>query len=862
MSEDEFESEEEIENKNKIFLMPNSIVHYIVDFLLILACIYDIFFYTFYIAYYANELEIFFSIKFHKIIIIFIDYLYILDFLLSFFTAYYDYDENLITKLDKIFFNYITSFGLFDLILSIPINSILIKSINNKSIKYISSYNNKQNLIFLITYIKKLKMIKICSGLRNNILSFIQSFHHFTFYGHIYTYSLVFFAILHNVISLYIFIGKNTYPNWIVYLNLNNNKSEFFKIYIDATYYIISTVTTVGYGDISTYTLTEKIFGVLLLLVGIFAYSFAVTSVSNYVQKINSKNEEYEKRIEIFQDILKQNPHISSELTEQIFRNLKYQYNTEKKSFDFNEIYDGLPLGLKNSLIMNMYKPIIEKFIFFKGLSNKDFIVRILLSFKPLIAVKNDILIKNGDFMEEIIFIKTGKLSLDVPVDLFSQKKNGNSINNSFLFSNRNLSNNDTKEKTIIFDNNCINFTNKFKNDYLKERLKQKFLNKEKKITTYIQILTLRENEHFGIITIFLNKRSILRVKVRSKESELLLLKKEDILELASQFPQIWKKINQRSLINYNQVQLLIKKAIEIYNMTNNIIQNIPDDYNWSDESSSSSSFYSSSSTKKNKKEKNFNSNSESSSSSHVEKYLKNKNEKENKLKSNLKKKKSSNLIVNKDKNNNEKNKKKNSDSSKKNNNYKIFLSNADKKTFQTITPLTPFKDSQINDEIYPGEDFMICKSSNNNITKNIIFEENTVNIDSNFLNIHKNYSSKMFEFKKKTKINFDIVNEECFTLDSSYENLNEISNYSYSDNKLIQAEVKNLISGNKKNDFYKTINYNDDNSYSSITSEEKKSNDNKSNNYSISKPVSPSKIKFAKFDKRNKCYSFNNVSI
>ena len=154
----------------------------------------------------------------------------------------------------------------------------------------------------------------------------------------------------------------------------------------------------------------------------------------------------------------------------------------------------------------------------------------------------------------------------------------------------------------------------------------------------------------------------------------------------------------------------------------------------------------------------------------------------------------------------------------------------------------------------------MICnnKSSNkNNIIKNIIFEENNDNSDSNNLNF-KNYSNIIFEFKKKNENNFDIINEESFTLDSSYENLNEISNYSYSDNKILQADVKNLICDNKKNDFGKTINFNNDNSNSSITSEEKKSD----NNYSISKPVSPKRIKFAKFDKRNKCYSFNNVSI
>ena len=258
-------------------------------------------------------------------------------------------------------------------------------------------------------------------------------------------------------------------------------------------------------------------------------------------------------------------------------------------------------------------------------------------------------------------------------------------------------------------------------------------------------------------------------------------------------------------------------------------------------------------------KEKNYISNSESSSSSHVESYLKNENKEENKLKSNLVTKKSSNLIENEDKNNNEENKNLNDKKNINNNNSKIFFSNADKKTFQT---LTPFKDSQINDEIYPGEDFIICnKSSNkNNIIKNIIFEENNDNNDSNNLNTYNNLSNIIFEFKKKTENNFDIINEESFTLDRSYENLNEISNYSYSDNKLIQAEVKNLLCNNKKNDFYKTINYNNDNSNSSITSENK--SDDKSNNYSISKPVSPQRIKFAKFDKRNKCYSFNNVSI
>ena len=44
-----------------------------------------------------------------------------------------------------------------------------------------------------------------------------------------------------------------------------------------------------------------------------------------------------------------------------------------------------------------MYKSIINNFVFFKDIDNSDFIVKVVTSLKPLISIKGDIIIQEGD---------------------------------------------------------------------------------------------------------------------------------------------------------------------------------------------------------------------------------------------------------------------------------------------------------------------------------------------------------------------------------------------------------------------------------------------------------------------------------
>ena len=85
--------------------------------------------------------------------------------------------------------------------------------------------------------------------------------------------------------------------------------------------------------------------------------------------------------------------------------------------------------------------------------------------------------------------------------------------------------------------------------------------NKEIKMED-VKIIEIRKNEHFGDALMFLNEQCPLFAKVRTKRAELLILRKMEAIEIYSIYPNIWKRINKKSLFNMEQIYLKIKKLI------------------------------------------------------------------------------------------------------------------------------------------------------------------------------------------------------------------------------------------------------------------------------------------------------------
>ena len=503
-------------------------------------------------------------LNFHTFFQTIFDCILIIDLIIGFFKSYQTFEEERVVDLSRISKEYLTSWFFGDLISAIPFHILLRLSSEQCGVfvpKYYNSGNKHPRYILLL--LRLFKLFKAFSYNRFFDLSrkFLMQFNHFSNWFKLYSILIIFGLCLHIMACLFIFAGQTSYFSWIQRAGLEFE--SFWKIYLTGIYFIITTVTSVGYGDVTSVNRTELSIGIFLLAIGSSAYSSMLNFIESLIKRNDDKTYDYIKNCQLLEKI-RMTHHMSSELYSKIYRLLKYRMMYEKK--DKNIIIDSLPLGLRNRLIYEMYKPIIQNFIFFKHFDNKEFIVRVLLSFCPILAIKGDILVNEGDYIQEVIFVKSGSLSLEIPITepatAVNNMKTNTSINatkNYFmLYSKTNLG---------VRRNTSISSRNLTMNFDPSGTVCERGGNIEKKVNVieYVKILEIRKNEHFGDILMFLNKRSPLTVKVKTKLTELFYLEKTDAIEIATQYPIIWRKIIKKSLFNMEQIERLINKVIKIY---------------------------------------------------------------------------------------------------------------------------------------------------------------------------------------------------------------------------------------------------------------------------------------------------------
>jgi len=57
-----------------------------------------------------------------------------------------------------------------------------------------------------------------------------------------------------------------------------------------AFYFVVTTMTTVGYGDMSAGTVTEQFYLVILMMAGVFVFSLVTGSLASIVASMDNEN--------------------------------------------------------------------------------------------------------------------------------------------------------------------------------------------------------------------------------------------------------------------------------------------------------------------------------------------------------------------------------------------------------------------------------------------------------------------------------------------------------------------------------------------------------------------------------------------
>ena len=333
LDEDEFETSVKM---NNIYIGPNDISGYIIDSLTLIASFLSLLYFPFFLAFSLDNCKVhIYSTTY--IIYIFIEFIYLIDLFSGFFRAFYNFEEVLIVKKRYMSLNYIKNSFLFDLIEAIPFFIFLneAKGECNKIGAYNFAFtdNLKYSLLFL-------KILKIFKTFKNSvvkaIVKFLNNSDFFSEWKMVLINVFVIICALHISSCYFIFLGKNKYPGWIDERLENGAKIEK---YIASLYYVVTTLTTVGYGDITGNSIHERLFQIILLIVGTFSYSWLLTYISNYIKKHNEKYLIYEEKVKILEEIKINFPNLNPKLYDRIIRYLKYNKNKYKYNIKSKEIY-------------------------------------------------------------------------------------------------------------------------------------------------------------------------------------------------------------------------------------------------------------------------------------------------------------------------------------------------------------------------------------------------------------------------------------------------------------------------------------------------------------------------------------------
>ena len=97
------------------------------------------------------------------------------------------------------------------------------------------------------------------------------------------------------------------------------------QLYLSSLYFTVTTITTVGFGDISGGTEGEKIICITLMVIGVVSFSFATGALSSIISNIDSSNAKLKQKLKLLLE-LKEEYHLSNHLYDELRNALKFDH--------------------------------------------------------------------------------------------------------------------------------------------------------------------------------------------------------------------------------------------------------------------------------------------------------------------------------------------------------------------------------------------------------------------------------------------------------------------------------------------------------------------------------------------------------
>uniref|UniRef100_A0A8C8A459 Voltage-gated inwardly rectifying potassium channel KCNH2 n=1 Tax=Otus sunia TaxID=257818 RepID=A0A8C8A459_9STRI len=390
-----------------------TILHYspfkaVWDWLILLLVIYTAIFTPYSAAFLLNDQE---EAQHHNcgyscsplnVVDLIVDIMFIIDILINFRTTYVNSNEEVVSHPAKIAIHYFKGWFLIDMVAAIPFDLLIFGSGSEET----------TTLIGLLKTARLLRLVRVARKLDR-----------YSEYGAAVLFLLMctFALIAHWLACIWYAIGnvEGQRIGWLHSLGdqigkpLNASNPLYGPTikdkYVTALYFTFSSLTSVGFGNVSPNTNSEKIFSICVMLIGSLMYASIFGNVSAIIQRLYSGTARYHTQMLRVREFIRfhQIPNPLRQRLEEYFQHA-WSYTN---GIDMNAVLKGFPECLQADICLHLNRSLLQNCKPFKG-ATKGCLRALAMKFKTTHAPPGDTLVHAGDVLTALYFISRGSIEI------------------------------------------------------------------------------------------------------------------------------------------------------------------------------------------------------------------------------------------------------------------------------------------------------------------------------------------------------------------------------------------------------------------------------------------------------------------
>ncbi|GMP39276.1 hypothetical protein CsSME_00010174 [Camellia sinensis var. sinensis] len=217
--------------------------------------------------------------------------------------------------------------------------------------------------------------------------------------------------LVHCAGCLY-YLLADRYPHqgktWIGSVIPNFRETSLWIRYISALYWSMTTMSTVGYGDMHAVNTMEMIFIIFYMLFNLGLTAYLIGNMTNLVVEGTRRTMEFRNSIEAASNFVCRN-RLPPRLKEQILGYMCLRFKAE--SLNQQQLIEQLPKTICKSIRQHLFFPTVEKVYLFKDVSREILLLLVADMKAEYIPPREDVILQN-ESPDDVYIIVSGEVEM------------------------------------------------------------------------------------------------------------------------------------------------------------------------------------------------------------------------------------------------------------------------------------------------------------------------------------------------------------------------------------------------------------------------------------------------------------------